>query len=451
MSESDKNIDNLFRDKFKDFELDPPDYIWKNIHKAILQKGVGLPVKPFYRGGIAGITIIIFLLGILSLLLFFHPFGNGGITNKENPALNNSSITRAINKDKVEKLTESITESKDGSEINLNTTKMADGLNSLSENNSSAISTTSRLVVTENSVAKKNISNPGHNSNSNDNQSESIIDSENGISLTNPSGSESEIQSENPENNGLNSSSNSGIAKNPDIKSDYSKNSNWSFGIYFTPEIIYNPSAVNLNNRSYSFDLHAIYTFSDYLIQSGIGLTRSTDDGNYKVDFNKYLGSYPDVYDVTFDTTGGTVTPIYHTETVNVYDSVNHYTITPAKCYYYYLQIPVLLGYGKEYKRIGWFVKGGPSLSVMIHEKESGVAYSDADKVLNITNEAPARIHTNWKFILSAGITYKLGNHFKLSVEPVFGYYLNPLYDMGKLSAKHPYSLGLRSGFLINF
>ncbi len=256
-------------------------------------------------------------------------------------------------------------------------------------------------------------------------------------------------QFDSTENDYIESDQTSGTS-NPKIRSDYGRKGNLRLGVYFTPEMIFYPLDEDLNNRSYSVDVNAIYEFSGYLIQSGIGVNWLSDDGNYKIDYNQYLGSYEDVYDVTFDTTGNEVVPIYHTETVDVYDTISHVTITPTESKYTYIQIPVLFGYGHTGKRFGWSVKGGPSLSILVHENIADMNMSDSqDKILNIDSELPNRISTNWQFVLAGGLSYKLGNHLSFAVEPVFRYYINSVYD--NTNNKNPYSLGLRAGFLVDF
>jgi hypothetical protein len=236
------------------------------------------------------------------------------------------------------------------------------------------------------------------------------------------------------------------------IKSDYGANGDWMFGLYFTPEMIAYPSDDRLTNYSYSLDLNASYKFGRYFLQSGLGLSRNHDQGNSMIDYNKYLGSYEDVYNITFDSTENGIVPIYHTETVHVYDSTSHVIISPTKRYFTYLQVPLFLGFGEEAKRFGWFVKGGPSLSFLVHEKiPSSEMENSKDKVANIENELPGRISTNWQFIVSAGATYKLGSRMSISMEPMFRYYIKSVYEQDKLNTKHPFSVGLRTGLLVSF
>ncbi len=216
--------------------------------------------------------------------------------------------------------------------------------------------------------------------------------------------------------------------------------------------MIFNPAVTGFNNRSYSLDLNAIYQFSEFIVQSGFGFGWSSDNGNYKIDYNQYLGSYDDVYDVTFDTIGGQLIPIYHTESVNVYDTLDHVTISPTKRHFTYLNIPLLFGYRNEGKRWGWNVKAGPSLSFLIKEDIPDINLTDSqNKILNVEDEIPGRLKTNWQFVISAGLSYKLSNTISLAVEPLFKYYVNPIHDQNGTKTGNPYSFGLRAGFVLGF
>lgn len=61
MSEK-KNIDRLFREKFKDFEVAPPDYVWENIRETLQEKNKRRVVPLWIRlSGVAAILVVGFL------------------------------------------------------------------------------------------------------------------------------------------------------------------------------------------------------------------------------------------------------------------------------------------------------------------------------------------------------------------------------------------------------
>jgi len=66
------NIDDLFRDKFENFELYPPDHIWDNVKQQIPKSGSGKQGSNFSTGGIIGITILLIITSILTIYLLHN-------------------------------------------------------------------------------------------------------------------------------------------------------------------------------------------------------------------------------------------------------------------------------------------------------------------------------------------------------------------------------------------
>lgn len=475
MSDKYKNIDDLFRDKFKDFEPYPPDHIWGNINTQMHgADGKGGKGGNLSNGGIYGITIIL----ILSTILTWYLLSSNSNKNYHIPKENITLIENTEYKSSTRTVS-----------INQNITKESSKNSSNKANNSSSkpknkqeprfdISEPATIFKGKTSlIVKENITSTFDAITDNQSSSKDLeyIDDVESLTMLSPGdddellalhqNSQSEsadmteiivtdyqdgVDSQNSNVNNVNIEPTSSPESAPELKSDYGHKGNWAFGLFFTPEMIFYPDNNDLNNRSYALDVNAIYKFSGYLLQSGLGINWTSDEGNCEIDYNKYLGSYEDVYNVTFDTIGNEITPVYHTETVKVYDSIDHVSIMPTKNHYTYLQIPLLFGYGSENRRFGWFVKGGPSLSIMIHENVSSNMSDTDDKILSIENEIPSRINTNWQFVFTGGISYKLSNHLSFTAEPIFRYYLNSTYEKNKLNLKNPYSLGLRVGFLVD-
>ena len=76
MSEK-KNIDRLFQEKFKDFEADPPEYVWDNIYDALQEKKKRRLIPFWWRyGGVAAVLV----LGTLFTLPYL-----GEADNKQDP------------------------------------------------------------------------------------------------------------------------------------------------------------------------------------------------------------------------------------------------------------------------------------------------------------------------------------------------------------------------------
>jgi hypothetical protein len=469
MSDEYKNIDDLFRDKFKDFELDPPDHIWGNIKTHMHGPGSGGNGSNFNKGGIYGISIILIVTGILSWYLLSSsdeadeqiPIEN--ITQAEDKEYKSSTRMISVNTEDEKK--EDVDFSNKGVNSLLKNKKKQKARFDISEPAEVSPGKTS-LVVQEN-VQSPDVKNSNDITVNENHESISILtpggdkellaihdtfESEVEITKTIPSNeAENTISTSSNEQINEDSETLAGLETVSEVRSDYGQKGKWMFGLFFTPEMIFYPDNNSLNNRSYSLDVNAIYKFNGYFLQSGLGASWTSDKGKCEIDYNEYLGSYQDVYDVTFDTIGNELSPVYHTETVQVYDSIDRVSIMPAKNHYTYLQIPLLFGYGNENRRFGWFVKAGPSISIMVHQDLSSNDMSGSeDKILRIENEVPSRINTNWQFVFAGGLSYKLSNHLSLSAEPVIRYYLNSTYEKSQYNAKNPYSIGLRVGFLID-
>jgi hypothetical protein len=481
MSNKDINIDDLFRDAFENFEVDPPEHVWSNIQKDMHGNNGGSG-KTFPKGGILGISVIL----ILSSLFFIYQTNS---SSSEVPDSEKIALNTDVENIKTLLPEKDLNEDGKSNSAELNQSFTKKGLVVVSSSSTEFEKLEKRgtdAMIVKEKPAKEVVEKIEKNTvpefysgveEKSEDQSDFLMDNEDEGQNEIPDDSDllamgglnnvhSEVQASAPIPEESFEQTpivemiekeevvdvESGEIASPELRNDYGKKGDLYFGLYFTPEIIFYPSDINTTNKSYSLDLNMTYKFSSYLLQSGIGVMSSSDDGQSKVDFEKYLGSYEDVYDITFDSTANGVVPVYHTNTVDVYDSVQHVTVTPTKNKYTYLQIPVLFGYTEEFRRFSWFVKGGPSLSLMVNENISSVNLeNDNNRILNVDSEVPARIKMNWQIILSGGVTYKLGNHVSIGVEPMLRFYMKSAYEQNSIQTKHPYSFGIRSGIIVNF
>jgi hypothetical protein len=458
MSRKYSNIDDLFRDKFKDFELNPPDHIWEHINKKIKSGNGSNPGKPFTRGGIFGISTIIILIGLFSLYQLSNDANNyqsKGLAEPETIAYNNLPGTEHENANPQNDI---ITRG-DGnkSKKNNKSSRLIIAKEDKITKGNLYMLTQTETVITKESSGNLHFESPiTFNSDESVTTTKDVIDNINPIQ---PGEFKTEVLSEmiidhTIDKYGSKHGTNELTAKDqePNIRNDYGEPGSLLFGLHFTPELQFYPSDEKLTSRSYSLDLSAIYRFSGFLVQTGVGTMWTSDNGNYKVDYHQYLGSYEDVYNITFDTTGGEVVPTYYTETVKVYDTLDHVYISPTKNKYTYLTLPLLFGYGNEGRHFNWFLKVGPSISLLINKNVSNYYQSDdPNKIISVENDVPSRLHTNWQIVMSGGISLGLNQNLSISLEPIFRYYIKSAYEQNRLNSKNPYSVGLRAGFLVNF
>ncbi len=464
------DIDDLFRDKFEDFEVEPPEYVWDNVKARmghVNGGGSGLT-----RGGIAGLTILVIALGIMGFLFVdFNPLSSTEASGMQ--GMEGTTMAPLLADHQPEQRTEATpvagpennaAPEPDGRKAQRKEAR-EDGKTRVKGTNPKRNATVFIQPVVEGAVDLARIAIAPLSADPRPTGSLAVNKSPAGQHLMEVSApgnvgpaapadlsGEAQHAPAGPSMTRGETTSDQKQQHGSVQKKSRSGEGPWALGIYFTPEMITYPSDDQLKNYSYSIDLHASRRLGNYFLQSGLGVSRNQDQGNSLIDYNKYLGSYEDVYDVTFDSTETGIVPIFHTETVMVYDSVGHVTISPTKRSFTYLQVPLFIGYGEQSRRLGWFVKGGPSLSFLIHENipAAGIPESQA-RILNVENELPGRISTHWQFIVSAGVNYKLGSRMSLSMEPMFRYYINSVYEQEKLNTRHPFSVGLRTGLLLNF
>ena len=437
-----QKIDKLFRNALGDYEIKPSKNVWKGINAGYLKDKFSRinffnPKNLFIAFAIIGAGIIIYI---------FYPFSktNSNIKISHNLEINQINTQNEIKPNLVLNQKESYITTPEP-EPSFETTFVDNKSDNLFENNDIIIKNETKKIV---SVLDEKPS---------DNQK--IIVQKNNtpvISGLQPLNLKSNLVSYHQSKtiNNLSSGLRNTFQPLPDIrlKDDYARKANLAFGIHFTPGIIIYQSKPN--KYDYAFEISANYRFSKFILQSGIGVSLSGDNGGYEINYERYdsVGYYLNVVSFTVDP----VNPdsiILTTKTENVYDSVEHYTISQATNRYTYLQIPLTLSYKIwDFKRISCYLKGGAIFSILLNKYEPEVNFSDSEaKIITIENQTFSRINTNWQFVAGVSFNYRLNNKLILSVEPTYKQYINSVYDKRFNSqAKRPYIIGLRTGLIFN-
>jgi hypothetical protein len=235
---------------------------------------------------------------------------------------------------------------------------------------------------------------------------------------------------------------------------DYEKHlrPEWSIGVYFNPEVTSCSDQSIANTVSYNASILPQVKFNHFFMQSGINMRFTHDKGNYAVDYNRFLGTYEQVDYITFDSTANGVIPTYFTHTENVYDTVNHYSISETKANYTYLEIPLLFGYRYSFGKFSIFAKAGPSASFLVIKDipEAG-APEEGARIINVNYQVPVRNTVNWQVLMGAGFDYKLADKISFSLEPTFRFALKPEYSLPDGARGNTSSFGIRAGLNYNF
>lgn len=208
----------------------------------------------------------------------------------------------------------------------------------------------------------------------------------------------------------------------------------WKTGVYLSPE--FTTAAIDSVEvlNTFTLSVESSYSFNKHwFVRSGLGLSYARDRGFAHINYvtNEYMGSYDDVYDITFDTISGDVVPVYHTKTVEVWDTVRHISVSGVTNKYLYLQIPVLVGYQWKHATmpIDFYVFAGPAFNFKVSEwiANPELPAKDAD-IINLKNNLPGRSGFYMQLWIGAGLEYKLNQNLSLAAEPGFRYYTNSIY-----------------------
>lgn len=206
------------------------------------------------------------------------------------------------------------------------------------------------------------------------------------------------------------------------------------------------------NTYWYAFDLMMIYKINRFSIEAGVGIGSSKDKSRISYDYisNEIIHTYVYVDSIYYDPVTGTTQ--FFTTTVDVYDSIPHSAETNIDKKYTYLQIPLEIGYEfLKRKKYSLSLKAGANYFLETGYTETLPAIHHENS--RITSMPANDCRRRKDFLrLSGGLEFRWGlnDHFSLTAEPGFHYYLNNIYD-SENAGNSPVSAGLRLGLLYCF
>ncbi|MFH1160374.1 MAG: outer membrane beta-barrel protein [bacterium] len=220
-------------------------------------------------------------------------------------------------------------------------------------------------------------------------------------------------------------------------------------GINISPDLVFYQSPSSSFKYNYTLDLGAQYNLGRFYVESGAGLTYSTDIGNYAISYlkNDSVGFYYSIVSFTPDP-GNPSHTVFETKQVTVYDSVEYMTDQSTKNRYLYLQIPLSFGYrflDKPMWRLS--VEAGLFYNYLISIREPAPTfYMSEARILDIQKRTPERNRNSYGVLGGIKVEYQFARNFYLLIEPTFKYAIQAIEESSRSGAKQPYSVGLRAG-----
>ena len=323
MNNSSKNIDKIIRDKFELYTPTPPKHIWDGIEKSLNLE----PVIPYYKNKKVVSVAVLVMLAMLASFFIINPTSyNSTLPVKGQSALikKDASLASVKNEPDDINVVEKEPLKKDANaKLNSSTQIEVEQSEVNEEHLVSSIATAEIVGKSSSTSTEDNIAPYSTQQNTSVNNLSIIKLNKSVFITTDIYNNEFVPKAPNQES----------VSSPVDIIQPKSvvANSHWKIGGYLSPEVaISDFDSVEILN-SYTFSIEPTYTINNHwFVRSGIGISYVRDRGFAEINYisNDYIGSYDDVYDVTFDTLSGVVTPIYHTKTVEIWDSVQHVTVS---------------------------------------------------------------------------------------------------------------------------
>jgi hypothetical protein len=173
--------------------------------------------------------------------------------------------------------------------------------------------------------------------------------------------------------------------------------------------------------------------------------TKGSSNFEVKTSSGPVLTSNPDVFLV--DNTA--INRVQTAYTIDVFDpnkaSLDYISSTIIQNFNY-LEMPLVLKYKIVDKMLDINIIGGISYDILLNNS----VYARTENGKFEVGKTQGLSNLNLSSSLGMGMEYSLSRKISLNLEPTFRYFLNPLNEMSN-PALHPYSFGIFSGFSYKF
>ncbi|WP_340076088.1 outer membrane beta-barrel protein [Leptobacterium sp. I13] len=462
-----KNIDRLFREKFRDFNVSPSDTFWKRIEEKLEKKKSRRIIPIWWKlGGVAALVALLFSIGYNLLINNNDHSPQKNIivdTQKENEKKTNTDPVTTIPIDSIgnnKNVVSSLTSKENENSKNPLFQKTS------SKPNKRAYVTIRDSVSTIQSERSEKLLATIH-----DRQiTHTISDKESKNEKEIAKLSEATLQDTIPDKKAAT------VVNNTDVKNQKkslldiieeqhkeeetvtaeTKNKKWSISPVIAP-VYYNtigegsPISRQLSDNSksgnvnLSYGITVTYQLNDRLsIRSGINKVDygyNTNDvslrplAQVETIVNNNTNSF------ILDDANKTISPIIALETSARPAEITGVLVQEMG----YIEVPLELSYRIVDKKLGLNLIGGIS-SLFLMDNTISIDSDNIDAEIGEANNLNA---TNFSTNIGLGIDYPLSNKLKINIEPMFKYQLNTFSNSD--GGFKPYSLGIYTGFSFRF
>lgn len=473
-----KNIDRIYQEKFKDFEQEPNEEVWKKISSRLDEKEKKRPfIIPLWWkvGGVAAVLAL-----IISSLLFLDT--ESPLTNEPEVVFENPEKT---NQDQDQKVTPKIKENQSRSSEGIVSENYIEGKDTSNSDNRSFEN--NQEIEPNNTVGTKSGTTNSIVSNQNKKatiQVQQIDSSKNRYEKENRVIQTEEVQNKTSgeiartEKTLIDSTKTKSVLEDQNALAEIEKDKkkleeeeenlaevnskkirlstfaapvfykNLGSGNELSNQFSGNPSSSDV---TFSYGVKVAYQISNKLsIRTGIS----------KVDINNTIQdiSYsPTASSVRFDN----ITPVADnidirdnnssdsglpTGTMGFSNSVNASVFTPGEISqkFGYIEIPVELEFALINRKFGLNIIGGGSGLFLDNNRVDLISANNKTKLGKASNINSTSFSTN----IGLGMDYKLTDKFSISVEPIFKYQLNTFKNVDNVQ---PTNFGIYSGLNFRF
>jgi hypothetical protein len=479
MNEQHNNFDETFRDRFGDFQQDPPELVWQNVQAGIAGKLGGKKDKRRW-GGLLFLSSLSLMMLLSGLYLGLRKSGDPDPAQisswKPSPADRAVVGIEDVNTFTKEASTNPIFNHQPSTK---NDQTNSNPINAQYEqnltpgtNNNEASGTMIRTDESSNLEPHNDIEPVGIIMNEQQGSSELlppipitentnpiIVQEENPIIASDP-----EIPNTDPIISGavVDTSTITAGTEEQTPEHDYGRAANIFLGAKFTPGVLYGVGD-SKNAFTYGAQVDVGYQRRNLSIQSGLGIEFHRFDNAYRTEYLAYeaTGEYAYVTSFIIDTIpfyfndslmGYIYRPIFSTTAVEVYDSVAHQEVLNRQTHYTYLNIPLSVGYHYTHKNWTFGLKAGGNMTILMQQREEELALINENASLSsLSRLTPERKNVWFSFILLPEIEYYFNDDISLYVEPWFRYSFRQTGAESEGYGIKPYSLGLNAGLKIHF